>query len=689
MKGCKNMKKLFKRIAIMILVVCFSTCFSGILNAAAISQSNRFTIFLSSEEDVDLSDISIKVYKKINISPLSEGLFSYEVEYIRSATSDSNGKISFEKPDGPFTIEFDLDTLPSGMGLKQRFLSYNDSTTQSEIINLQPVVAVEAYFAGENLNFTFKDSANENLFAHHEIDSYNIKNNSSSKSSVSTLAEKYSESIDCTLTYSGTVNVNGALFPYHIDKSYSELDYLQYISLLYDNNCITREEQISCLCNFLESEYGTDYRNEETKNILQLLKMESRDLNTQQNIDRLISLISERSYVSDPSTLSYVSRVFYCTQGTNCCEGGVHNIRIYYSAPCTLSTANTVADKAINVLNYFINQLGFACPKSISSTSEINGINDSFCIVLTTTGLGGVSWGFCDDGTQAAYIYLNYSASGKFDTVLAHELQHCIQNRYNLTAGSDLWWKESCANWASMLYAKDVLGDFSTRWGAEYSAGILDYLNTTRLSLTFHQGYRVYSALFPMLLEQMLEDEITILSIYEEVNSIRAAAATTTNQQIFTAIENVAENLSQYDLRYILEFFGQKNYHPTSYYSYLDHSLTPQPNVTKHTLSNGDMLSQDIGHVGYGYYIINPQINSSSSKTVTAFIETDEYYSAFTCVIREGFLDVHYAREHKIRLTSNILFLDYTLEYSASEYLILIMENTSTQYDSSVYIDVG
>ncbi len=414
-------------------------------------------------------------------------------------------------------IEFDLKTLPSGMGIKKHTISFDLLSVQSKTVNLYPVVSVEAHLKGDDLNFYFKDFNNENLIVDYEVDSHNIKNNGSLKSSEKALAQKYSGDIDCTFTHFGNINVNGVLFSYDVDEVYSGLDYLQYISLLYHNDCITRDLQSLMLCEFLKSEYGKGHRTTEMKDILEMLKTESCNVDIQKNIDEQIMRISEITYAASSSASAYVQREFYCRHDAYCCEGGTHVIKVYYSSPCTRNTANTVADKVLSVMNYFVNQLRFACPKSVEYVPGIGDIGNSFCIVLTNLedAVSAVAWGTYGSSVQpeqAAYMLLDYEAVDVFDTAIAHELQHCIQNEYNLKASSDLWWKESCANWASMLYADEILGDLSTRW-SEYYSGINSYLSATELSLMNNSDLRVYSVLFPALLTQLYEGATTIRSI--------------------------------------------------------------------------------------------------------------------------------------------------------------------------------
>ena len=135
-----------------------------------------------------------------------------------------------------------------------------------------------------------------------------------------------------------------------------------------------------------------------------------------------------------------------------------------------------------------------------------------------------------------------------------------------------MWWKESCANWAAMLYADEVLNDLSTRFD-EYEIGIESYLATTTLSLTKAQNSREYSVLFPLLPAQDYRNTNTgadtILYIYNEINAIRMNTTARTNQQIFNAIDGVVRDIKNKKLRKILEEFGKNNYSVENNYEYL------------------------------------------------------------------------------------------------------------------------
>ena len=218
------------------------------------------TIFLHTEEDVDLSGVKIDISKKINIV-VSGGLTTYETEYIGSAYSDAEGRIICEFPNDPFVIQFDLSTLPSGMGLTKRLYSYPENAAVEELtVELHKVVSAEAYFAGETLNFRFKNADGESVLVNYEVESCHAVNLGSPNATLDQLAVQYRGDIDCTLTFSGNVNINGALLPYSTDRTYSRLDYPNYVSLLLENDFITEDEKALMLEKFYETEYGKAYQ---------------------------------------------------------------------------------------------------------------------------------------------------------------------------------------------------------------------------------------------------------------------------------------------------------------------------------------------------------------------------------------------------------------------------------------------
>ena len=54
--------------------------------------------------------------------------------------------------------------------------------------------------------------------------------------------------------------MNGVLLPYSADRTYSRLDYPDYVSLLLKNDLITEDEKTNMLEKFYDTEYGKDYQ---------------------------------------------------------------------------------------------------------------------------------------------------------------------------------------------------------------------------------------------------------------------------------------------------------------------------------------------------------------------------------------------------------------------------------------------
>lgn len=677
------MKKTIQRISAIFLSICCMLCFSNVDLMAVDNNSDQFTIILNCEETVDMTGVEISVYKKVNVKQYTDNLSSYDKEYVCSAMSDKNGIIHFDRPAGDYIVEFDLSTLPSGTGITKQIIDYTQSVT-NDTVTLYPITSIEAILTQGNINFKFKNSNNA-VLTNYEILSHTIENVSNMESTINT--GEYI-GMNLTLSHMGQIDVNGTVYPYSVNEEFTELTLTEYLSILHINDIISEEEYAELLCKTMGDNFENKIIDEDVLAELWTLQDKISNVTIQRKID---SAISTLAYVENPATLDYVSRTFYCTQGLDCCEGGVHNIRVYYSSPCTRTTANNIADKVIGVFTYFVNQLDFLCPQSIDYTNEITGIDNSFCVLLSPAlGTSAVSWGNRDDGSLAAYIVLDYRNVNLCDTHIAHEFQHCIQNRHKLDNSADLWWKEACANWAAMLYADDVLGDLSDRLALEFKAGIQYYLASPEISITASKDennstLRVYSPLLPIMLSQAYNDADTIVDIYYEITLLRTGTSSRTNQQIFTAIGNVIEDLGNHDLRYELEHFGRSNYQYASNYNWYRGTAWTDTRIINTSLTQSVLHNTDIDHVGYGYFEL-----SSSPTNVTINIDvTSTTPTEFTCWVIEGFNTNGTAKSTKIRFTSSELNINYDFSSALGNNLVLIVENTSTQNNSDVYITVN
>ncbi len=102
--------------------------------------------------DCDLSGIDIKVYRAELTYADDSGYSSYSETLAFTVTTDASGKVSFVRPSEQFSITIDLNTLPSGYGIKQHtafFFQKNKSYTVSvlEINNIGIVRERDNWYA--------------------------------------------------------------------------------------------------------------------------------------------------------------------------------------------------------------------------------------------------------------------------------------------------------------------------------------------------------------------------------------------------------------------------------------------------------------------------------------------------------------------------------------------------------------
>lgn len=672
------MKKLVSVLFVCLFAV---SVFLGSLSAAQTTDQAFFLQFASSE-DVPLAGIRADVYRKVNVVYHTDKLSTWEREFVCSATSDQKGSLSFEKPDGPFVVVLDLSTLPEGTGVRKSMLLYTPDCA-SDTVEIHSVASVEPCFVYGRLNFDFKSAENENLLVDFEVTSHHVMEvgNAAAEKSALSIEEA---SISCTIRHEGEVSVNGTPFSYCLEKEYTGLDKLQYVSLLSEEAVISAEEQAEMLCDILQRN-GTKSISQDLIAKLDAIKNSTVNPELRQKLNTVLAKAAGDSIIDDPDTLQYVERTYIC-DGQNCSEGGVHHLRVYYcTSTCSLSNASLVADELLDVFEYFIGDLQFRCPPSSDNLTFIPDIGNSFCVILSSSISLGVTY---SAGGQHSYMVVNPATIStlRYQTILAHEFQHSIQYQYHLTAGSkETWWKEACANWAAMLYADEILGDLSTRY-YEFKDGIRAYLNSTEQSLMYNDGnisVREYSALLPILLYQAGGGPSAIRRTYEQVRVLRNTSASFSNAQIFSAIGTIMG--PRYTLRDVLEMFGNYNYIYFSYYTWLRGASWPDVRITEEPVVAGSARTSEVENVGYQYYKL-----SSSPGTVNITIEAScEDPTQITCWIIEGFDGNKVANSTKVRLTGGTLDMNYTFVSALGEDLVLILENVSIENDSEITVLVN
>ena len=176
----------------------------------------KITVFFHCKENIDLSGIEVTLQRRgddFGKMPLT-------------AVSDSEGKVSFEKPDCDVMVKANYRTLPAGMGIKKaNYITLEDNQNVVHI-EVYPIDSVEPVFERPNspLNFNLKNNEYGYVAAKKTIVSQNL-----------TMVESPSETegrVNCTMTYTGEVSVGDVLYPYTISMEYRDLDSVQYQILL-------------------------------------------------------------------------------------------------------------------------------------------------------------------------------------------------------------------------------------------------------------------------------------------------------------------------------------------------------------------------------------------------------------------------------------------------------------------------
>ena len=642
-KPMKNTKKLLSLLLVMVMI--FAS------NAYALSTSGQFTVEFTADTSIDLSDLKVELYRKTNVVQYTENLQTYDKEFVTSYTSDENGIITFLKPYYDFVLVIDLASLPTGTGVKKSTLLVADNEYYKEI-EVETVETVTPSYNGD-LNFTFQNKNGENLLVNYEVSGYDVQKTETEKVAVASKIDMNAEAeITVVSKHTGCVSANGKMFSFDFNDTYT-----------YSPTAHTGIDGVSCLtCSGEEA--------------------------------------SLYAYVPNPSDLTYVQTTIACTSG-NCNEMELHNLRVYYdSDDCSLSNANLVLNTLYGVFDFFCNQWKFRCPNSINSNADITNANDSFCLVILLSEHGTFTINNGNNGACVIYLHPSAITADKVGANVAHEFMHCIQGRYNwndLEGGL----KESFANYSGMLYS-EYTGDFFENIG-DMETGVENYFLNTKISLLLKDlngdlvtDLRCYSILFPLLLHQYYGGTETIRELFEELYSIRQyhsmTGGTESSADLFEAIDKIVADIyfdgTYQSARDVFENFGLYNYNYSNRYTWFQNSSwTTNASVNEDVLSRSSLSYTKLGQIGYGYYKL-----SSSPTTVQITLDLYKIYGDYdncTCYIAEVNNIGSMSNLTKIRMTSDLLNLNYTFS-SAANNLCIFVDNLSTvSGDLSVSLTVN
>ena len=633
----KNTKKLLSLLLVMVML--FAS------NAYALSINGQFTVEFTADTSIDLSDLKVELYRKTNVVQYTENLQTYDKEFVTSYTSDENGIITFAKPSYDFVLVIDLASLPTGTGVKKSTLLVADNEYYKEV-EVESVETVTPSYNGD-LNFTFQNKNGENLLVNYEVSGYDVQTTETESVATASKIDMDAESeITVVSNHTGSVSANGKMFSFDFNDTYT-----------YSPTVHTGIDGVSCLT-CAEGE------------------------------------ASLYAYVPNPSDLTYIQTTIACTSG-NCNELGYHNLRVYYDpGDCSLSNANLVLNTLYDVFDFFCNQWKFRCPNSIDSNADITNANDSFCIVLSSD----LDLSFTEysgtNGVGTIYLKTNVFANNRVPATIAHEFMHCIQKRYDF-GEEEYIFSESLAGYAAMLYSESI--NKLSENISDMSTGISGYFSNTKISLlTKGSNYKEYCILLPLLLHQYYGGTNNIVNILEELYSIKThsyiTGGTSSSNDIFEAIDIVVSDIyfdgTYQSVRDVFENFGLYNYNYSDMYTWFQNqSWTSNVSVYEDVLSRSSLSYTKLGQIGYGYYKL-----SSSPATVQITLDLYKVYGDYdncTCYIAEVSSAGSISNLTKIRMTSDLLNLNYTFSSTANNLCIFVDNLSNVSGDLSVRLTVN
>ena len=305
-----------------------------------------------------------------------------------------------------------------------------------------------------------------------------------------------------------------------------------------------------------------------------------------------------------------------------------------------------------------------------------------------------------DNASPVLYVGADCFAADRIEGTIAHEFMHCIQARYDVIfAEPDDIIREPWANYAGILYCESV-----GKLGANISdmqTGIAAYFYDTQTSLLKYvasepQKYKYACILLPLLLHQYYGGVTTNRDVLEELFSIRTyisiTGGTPSVDDIFEAIDMVVSDIyfdgTYQSVRDVFENFGLYNYNYSNRYTWFQNqSWTSNVSVNEDILSRSSLSYDKLERIGYGYYRL-----SSSPSTVQITLDLYKIYGDYdncTCYIAEVNSAGSITNLTKIRMTSDLLNLNYTFSSTANNLCIFVDNLSTVSGDLSVSLTVN
>ena len=465
----------------------FAMLFSLALFAYAESGETEHETFrgrIFSEDDIDVSGIEIKVYSSVLTDDDGNGMYLYDEIFVWSVYTDINGYFEFEKPSEICTYDVVMETIPSGYGLNSSFNSLEAGETYDEK-ELKPVAEVRTEFDQGFITVTLFDADGKVLNAIYE----DIPNIGYIKGSI--ISRDYSvkeyESIKSfdTYVYSGVIKVGDKEFPYSHERDFSDYTVLEKANFLCSVGEITESEKYKCYVEFLNDPNPphTEMCGTWIESYIEEYKSRTGGY----------AEIDSANSATPPYDTVYPIVI------------GNEIVNVCYTASSFSGSDETYLTNFFatveDIYTYFCIENGFKKPYGPKNSGDANF--STFKIFITDRvgeNASGTTKQY-SEGASCIWIGETRAKSSLVKQTLSHEFFHAVTLAYK-PDGASLWFMESIATMASMVYQYDRSNNIfsSDAMFGYYKSVIQKYTSNYRTSLQQIDPYGVM--LYPLCVHQ-------------------------------------------------------------------------------------------------------------------------------------------------------------------------------------------
>jgi len=530
------MKFSFKKSFLSIFLV--SVFLLTSLSPLTANSFGNFTVDLKADAsngivlNTDLSNVKIDVYEStLSRYEPSADAYIYGHEYSHSVYTNSKGSVTFAKPSARFMVKIDIATLPSGLGIENNTVFYDDTLQKKGSF----VVSAVADFK------ISCDSSMENGVRVDIFNAYDQKIKADYTVTPAPVANAKSSVLASTYQISGSVTVGNIVKCYDFVVE-NNSDPLGSIANALESNRISKEEALDLYLELFASGYDTGFC--ATPIIIQLMPFyEDTAFFDQLPTEKQEALLA---MVAPPSPTTRAT--YYTPSGRFAIthEGSTASPTLIVDIGAALEASYSL----------FVSTLGYQQPASSTSSSVYN-------VTITSTYHPNSQYilGGCvpfSNGTSQIIYYgisnLNVNISNNLLVTTAHEYMHAIMNTYQFLDNVPYWYNEAFATWAAIRQHGTV--------GSQFFAGhINEFLGSTSIPLSCFNnstGLAGYGAvLLPLYMYKNHGGDSTIKGIIT-----RAASSTNVYTNIDNALPGSATFLSVFQQFTIGNYVTHSTYSP-------------------------------------------------------------------------------------------------------------------------------